>query len=364
VKNSPIEKFLRVDQDKAPAPYEVPSFHGMLKMDANESPYKVSTDTLTKILQELSKVNLNRYPDPSYSDLRHILSQKWEYPSDQILLGNGSDELIQAIIIAFGGSGKTIFTPTPSFAMYRIITDMLGDNREDISLTENFDLNLSDALQSRMFNSTQPGNIIFLAIPNNPTGNCYSKSAVREIIKNFHGIVCIDEAYIDFAESNYLHLLAEHPNLIILRTVSKIGLAGIRIGALLADKAIIETMRRVKLPYNINILSEAVARYVLSTKKGFESKIKQIKDNRFWLYEQMKQIEGIQIFPSQANFLLFRVSEQKAQLVYNRLLEEEILIRSFGNQGRLAGHFRVTIGTKEECFCFLTKLKQILENYS
>lgn len=362
MKNSPIEKFLRVDQDKAPAPYEVPAFQGMLKLDANESPYKVSTDTLTKILQELGKVHLNRYPDPSYSDLRHILSQRWEYPPNQILPGNGSDELIQAIMIAFGGSGKTVFAPTPSFAMYPIIADMLGENREDISLTENFDLNLSDALRSRMFKTTQPGGIIFLAIPNNPTGNCYSKSVVKEIVENFHGIVCIDEAYFDFAESNYLDLLPEHPNLIILRTVSKIGLAGIRMGALLADKSIIKTMQRVKLPYNINILSEAVARYVLSTKKGFESKIKQIKDNRFWLYEQMKKIEGIQVFPSQANFLLFRVSGQKAQLVYNRLLEEGILIRGFGNQGRLAEHFRVTIGTKEECFCFLTKLKQILEN--
>lgn len=364
MKNSNIEKFLRVDQDKAPAPYEVPAFQGMLKLDANESPYKISTNTLTNILQELGKVNLNRYPDPSYLDIRQILSQRWEYPPNQILLGNGSDELIQAIIIAFGGSGKTVFTPTPSFAMYPIIADILGENREDISLTENFDLNLSDALRSRMFNSTQPGNIIFLAIPNNPTGNCYSKSAVKEIVENFHGIVCIDEAYFDFAESNYLHLLPEHPNLIILRTVSKIGLAGIRMGVLLADKSIIETMRRVKLPYNINILSEAVARYVLSTKKGFESKTKQIKDNRFWLYEQMKQIEGIQVFPSQANFLLFRVSEQKAQLVYNRLLEEGILIRSFGNQGRLAGHFRVTIGTKEECSYFLNKFKKTLKNYS
>ena len=359
VKNIPIEKFLRINQEKAPAPYEVPVFQGTLKLDANESPYEISTNNLTEIFHKLGKVHLNRYPDPSYSDLRHLLSQRWGYPPDQIVLGNGSDELIQAIIIAFGGLGKTVFTPTPSFVMYRIIAGILGEKLEDIPLTENFDLDLSNSLQNRIFDSTQPGNIIFLAIPNNPTGNCFSGTVVKEIVENFYGIVCIDEAYYDFAENNYINLLPEHPNLIILRTVSKIGLAGIRIGALLAGKSIIEAVRRVKLPYNINILSETVAQYVLSKKDDFESKIKQIKQNRDWLYKQMKQIEGIHVYPSQANFLLFRVSQQQDQ-IYTRLLEEKILIRNFGNQGRLGGHFRVTIGTQEEGHYFLKKLKKIL----
>jgi histidinol-phosphate aminotransferase len=351
-----IKQFLRIDPGQAPA-YEIPVFPEMIKLDANESPYEISAG----LLEEMGRVHLNRYPDPHYRELRQIVAQKWGWP--WIILGNGSDELIQAVIVTFGGAGKTVFVPTPSFAMYRIIARSLGEKVEEIPLAEDFDLALSDAWRSRMYDESGPGNLIFLAVPNNPTGNCFSRSVVQEIVENFHGIVCIDEAYADFADSDnqtFSDLLSSHPNLIILRTLSKIGLAGIRMGFLLADEAVIQNIQRVKLPYNINALSEAAARLVLSKKDVIEANIRQIKHNRHWLYEQMKGIEGIRAYPSCANFILFQVYS-KPQEVFEQLLAGGILVRSFGNEGRLKGHFRVTVGTREECSCFLDRLRQSLK---
>jgi len=355
-----IQKLLRVDPNQAPA-YEIPVFPEAIKLDANESPYETPADLLAEVLQCLGQVHLNRYPDPGYRELRHILSQKWGWPSDRIIVGNGSDELIQAIMVTFGGQGKTVFVPTPSFSMYRIIARSLGDTVEEIPLSENFDLVLSDAWRDRVYDSTQPGNLIFLAVPNNPTGNCFSNSFVQEIVENFQGIVCIDEAYVDFSEGSFLDLLSEHSNLIILRTLSKIGLAGIRMGFLLAGEAIIQNIQRIKLPYNINSLSETVARVALSKKKVIESHVSRIKQTRDWLYEQMRQLEGIKVYPSCANFILFQVHSNFSQ-VFEQLLADRILVRCFGDAGRLKGHFRVTVGTQEECSRFLEGLKKILRS--
>lgn len=357
-----IQKLLRVDPSQAPA-YEIPVFPEAIKLDANESPYETPADLLAEVLQGLGQVHLNRYPDPGYRELRHILAQKCGWPSDRIIVGNGSDELIQAIMVTFGGPGKTVFVPTPSFAMYRIIARSLGDTVEEIPLSEDFDLVLSDAWRDRVYDSAQPGHghLIFLAVPNNPTGNCFSKSIVQEIVENFQGIVCIDEAYVDFSQGSFLDLLSEHPNLIILRTLSKIGLAGIRMGFLLAGEAIIQNIQRIKLPYNINSLSETVARVALSKREVIEAYIARIKQNRDWLYEQMRQLEGIKAYPSCANFILFQVHSNVSQ-VFEQLLATRILVRGFGDAGRLKGHFRVTVGTQEECSRFLEGLKRILRS--
>jgi len=360
MKSIDIQKLLRVDPGQAPA-YEIPVFPEVIKLDANESPYETPDDLWSEILDGIGQTHLNRYPDPGYRELRQILAQKWMWPSDRIIVGNGSDELIQAIMVTFGGQGKTVFVPTPSFAMYRIIASSLGDKVEEIPLSEDFDLVLSDAWRDRAYDSTQPGHIIFLAVPNNPTGNCFSRSVVQEIVENFQGIVCIDEAYVDFSEGNFLDFLSEHPNLIILRTLSKIGLAGIRMGFLLAGEAIIQHIQRIKLPYNINNLSETAARVVLSKREVIEANIALIKQNRDWLYEQMRRMEGIRVYPSCANFILFQV-HSNASRVFEQLLTERILVRGFRDAGRLKGHFRVTVGTHEECSRFLEGLKKILRS--
>ncbi|MEW5800723.1 MAG: histidinol-phosphate transaminase [bacterium] len=363
MKKIDIKKLLRVDPGQAPA-YEIPVFPEAIKLDANENPYEIPVDLLAEVLQNIGQVLLNRYPDPGYGKVRRILSGMWGWPYDRIILGNGSDELIQVIMIAFGGPGKKVFIPTPSFAMYRIIARSFGDTVEEIPLSEDFDLVLSDALRDRMYDPSRTGNLIFLAVPNNPTGNCFSRSVVQEIVENFQGIVCIDEAYTDFSDTNFLDLLSEHPNLIILRTLSKIGLAAIRMGFLLADEAIIQNIQRIKLPYNINSLAEAAASVVLSKREVIEASISQVKKNRTWLHEQMMRIEGIRVYPSRANFILFQVnSDAAAPKLLEQLLSEGILIRGFGDEGRLKGHFRVTVGTQEECSRFVEGLRKILRSH-
>ncbi|MCL6582649.1 MAG: histidinol-phosphate transaminase [bacterium] len=361
MKSIDIQKLLRVDPSQA-STYDLPVFPKVIKLDANESPYELPADIMRQIFQSLEQARLNRYPDPSYWELRQMAAKEWGWPAEQILPGNGSDELIQAIIVTFGGAGKTVFVPDPSFAMYRIIAKSMGENVEEIPLSDDFDLALSDLWRERMYSLSQAGHLIFLAVPNNPTGNCFSRLAVEEIIEQFPGIVCIDEAYVDFADSNYLDLLPKHPNLIILRTLSKIGLAGIRMGFLLAGPVIIQHINRVKLPYNINILSETVAKVALSQKEAIKPSIAQIKQNRDWLYEQMKNIGAVRVYPSSANFLLFKVRSLEAEKFFEQLLAEGILVRGFSSQGRLRGHFRVTVGTREECECFLNGLKKILSS--
>ncbi len=316
-----------------------------VKLDANESPYGFRT-----ALKAAGKINTNRYPDPEAKALKGLIAKGLGIKQDNILQGNGSDELIYYLVAAFGGP---VLYPVPTFSMYGIISQALGEKRIAIFLDKEFDLDTDRILSA--IKKDRP-KLIFLSSPNNPTGNCFSSDRILKIIEASKGIVIVDEAYQPFAsEKGFLPLMKDYKNLVIMRTLSKIGLAALRLGFLIAEAEIIEEVNKVRLPFNVNSLSQAVALEALKNRKQFNSCVKVIVSERRRLFNEMEKISGVKPFPSEANFILFKVKDPDK--VYNALLKKGILIRNI--KDAVNGCLRVTVGTPEENTAFLKALKTV-----
>jgi histidinol-phosphate aminotransferase len=326
-----------------------------VKLDANESPYGFK-----KALKAADPVETNRYPDPEAKALKKLLSKYVGAKPDNILQGNGSDELIYYLITTFGGP---VLYPTPTFSMYGIITQAIGEKRIEIPLDKEFDLNLKDILKT--IKKERP-KLIFLSSPNNPTGNCFSSDRILKIIDltsslvtRHSSLVVVDEAYQPFSsKKGFLPLLNDYKNLVIMRTLSKIGLAGLRVGCLIADKEIIHEVNKVRLPFNLNSLSQAIAIEVLKDKKTLHSHIHTITFEREYLFDGLAKIDGIQPYPSEANFILFRIKD--SDRIYKGLLEKGVLVRNM--RGVVDGCLRVTVGTPGENKIFLSTLRKVINS--
>lgn len=345
--------------------YEVKEIPCKVKLDANESPYGISSKLLTNLVSSKSQKllgALNRYPDPEAKDLKKMASREFGVRIENIIHGNGSDELIYYLITTFGGP---VLYPIPTFSMYGIIAQAIGEKRIGIPLDEEFDLDLEKILKAIKRHKPK---LIFLSSPNNPTGNCFSSDRMLKIIDltsslithhSSPSLVVVDEAYQPFvSDKGYMPMLEDYENLVIMRTLSKIGLAGLRVGFLIADEEIINEVNKVRLPFNLNSLSQAVATEALKDKKTLQSHIKSIMSERERLFDELTKIDSIGPYPSDANFILFRVKDPDK--VYKGLLEKGVLIR---NMKRVVnGCLRVTIGTPEENRIFLNALKKVISN--
>lgn len=328
-------------------PYEAREIPCKVKLDANESPYSLPAD---KIFQAKNIINrLNRYPDPEAKKLKKTIPKNLKVNTDSILLGNGSDELIYYLITAFGGP---VLYPVPTFSMYGIISQACGEKGIEIPLDKGFDLDTDKMLAAvRKYNPK----LIFLSSPNNPTGNCFSADRMLKIIEASKGIVVVDEAYQPFSsEKGFLPLLNDYKNLAILRTLSKIGFAALRVGFLIGDPGLIKEVNKVRLPFNLNALSQNIALEAFRWKKLMDSQIKNITSERERLFEELDKITGISPYPSEANFILFKA--KNANAVYQRLIKEGVLIRNLGSAIKDA--LRVTIGTPEENNFFIKALRK------
>lgn len=319
--------------------YQAENITCRVKLDANESPYG---------FKALKTVRTNRYPDPEAKALRSLLARQFKIKPENILHGNGSDELIQCLITTFGGP---VLFPAPTFSMYRIISQAQGEESTGITLDEKFDLDTDKFLEA--IKSSNP-KLIFLSSPNNPTGNSFSAERILKIIRQSKSLVVVDEAYQAFSDNkSFLPLLKNYPNLIILKTLSKIGLAGLRVGFMIADKEIIDEVNKVRLPFNLNSLSQKLAVETLRKSALMRSEIKTIVSERKKLFNEMKKIDGIKPYPSDANFILFRTD--KSDKIYKELLKRGILIRNM--KGVIDGCLRVTVGTPNENMAFLKAIK-------
>lgn len=317
-----------------------------VKLDANESPYGFSN-----ALQTVSKIKTNRYPDPEAKGLKRLIAGDLGIKQENLLQGNGSDELIYYLVATFGGP---VLYPIPTFSMYGIISQALGEKKTAIPLDKDFDLDIEK--MSAVIRRERP-KLIFLSSPNNPTGNCFSSDRILKIITASKGIVVVDEAYQPFSsEKGFLPMLKDYKNLVIMRTLSKIGLAALRFGFLIADPEIIEEVNKVRLPFNVNALSQAVAIKALKDRKQMNSGIKTIISERERLFNELEKTKGIKPFPSEANFILFRV--KNPDNVYNSLLKKGILVRNINDV--VKGCLRVTIGTPEENTAFLRAINGII----
>jgi len=322
--------------------YQAEEIPCKVKLDANESPYGFSA---------IKSVKTNRYPDPEAKELRKLIAKDLKLKIENVLHGNGSDELIYNLILTFGGP---ILYPTPTFSMYGIIAQTLGEKYAEMPLDEEFDLDTSKMLKKI---KTSKPKLIFLSSPNNPTGNSFSTDRVMKIIRQSNGLVVVDEAYQQFSSNkSFIPLLKKNKNLIVLRTLSKVGLAGLRTGFLIAHRDIVNEVNKVRLPFNLNALSQKVAIDALKSKSKMKSGIRLIISERKRLFKEMKKICNVETYPSDANFIFFKVSD--SDKIFKALLKRDILIRNM--KGIKEGYLRVTVGTPKENNIFIKNLNQLL----
>jgi histidinol-phosphate aminotransferase len=335
------------------AAYHVDETPVRIKLDAMENPFPLPDAMRREIAAVVRNTKINLYPDPSAKKLKKAIASMWRMKPEQMILGNGSDELIQAIILAFGGP---VLVPVPTFAMYEITSRALAQNVVTVPLNEDFDLDADLMLKKAKESKAR---VIFLACPNNPTGNRFSDNELRKILERADAAVVIDEAYFSFSNKTWLPLLKKYPNMILLRTLSKIGFAGLRIGVLTASQNVIDELNKIRLPYNINSLSQAAGEAALKHNDVISRQISLLISERERLYNALSKLPGVTAYPSETNFIMIRTAVD-ASGIHKKLKQAGILIKNVNKPGPLKNCLRVTIGTPEENSEFLKKLNAIL----
>ena len=336
--------------------YPVETTPCRIKLDANENPLAIPPRLRERFAALLASVELNRYPEAGSVALTSRFAAAFGVTADQVILGNGSDELIQILCAALARPGAEVMIPVPTFAMYRISALNSGLRVAAVPLDKEFDLDLP-ALQERM--AAHPPALTFLAWPNNPTGNCFRRERIEAILKAASGIVVVDEAYFHFSGKTFLPEFDRYENLVILRTLSKVGLAAMRIGLLIGPPALVHELHKVRLPYNLNSLSQAAAGFYLDEEEAFLQQAAEICRGRGDLFSALEALPGIHPRPTDANFIFFSC-DFDTDRVYRQLMERGILIKNFNSLGTMRGCMRVTVGTREENQEFLDVLKDIL----
>jgi histidinol-phosphate aminotransferase len=336
-------------------PYDAPRHPEAIRLDANENPFPFPGDILEKIKAQVHEYFFTRYPDPRSHELVAMLADYTGVSPAGIMVGNGSDEVILTLLLTFASGGRVIITP-PTFSMYKVHSLIAGAVPVEVPRHNDFILDISRINQAAAHPDTR---LIFICSPNNPTGNAAPVEDIKCILEETTALTVVDEAYIEFGGESCIPLLAEHPNLVILRTFSKaFGIAGLRVGYLLSNPAVVQQLLRVKQPYNLNVFSQLAARMVLYYRAEFLAVIKKIIQGRQILSAGLCNIPGVEVFPSAANFIFFRTAVP-ASILQQDLLKEGVSIRDVSGPGLERG-LRVTVGQKEENKTFLTKLKLVL----
>ena len=353
-----IEHWVR-PEIRALSAYHVPDPGKCIKLDAMENPYRWPDAMVNEWLDLLRSVELNRYPDPAARAVQQALREAMQVPSDMgILLGNGSDELIQMLVQTLAAPGRVILAPEPSFVMYRLIADVANMKYAGVPLKADFSLDIDAMLEA--IDQHQPA-LVFLAYPNNPTGNLFARSDIERILAEAPGLVILDEAYAAFAADSFMNDLGRYPNLLVLRTVSKMGLAGLRLGLLAGPREWLNEIDKTRLPYNINVLTQVSALFALKHKKVLDEQTALIRRDRGELFDALSALPGLSVYPSEANFILFRTPQGKANAIFAGLKEKGVLIKNLsGAGGMLADCLRVTVGAPQENAAFLAALKTLL----
>ncbi len=342
---------------QAMSAYAVQSSAGMVKLDAMENPYSLPEPLRQEIASLVATSEINRYPDSVASNLKDRLRQTMVIPTGaDILLGNGSDEIIQIIIQACARPGAVIMAPTPTFVMYRQYALIAGLKFVGVPLASDFSLDLDRFLAAMREHNPA---VVFISYPNNPSGNLFSEKSISQVLVEAPGLVVLDEAYQAFAGATFMSRLSDFPNMIALRTVSKIGLAGLRLGYAAGLSGWIEEFNKVRSPYNVGVLTQLVAEKVLAHNSVIERQAADICAEREKLVMVLKSISGITPFPSVANFILARVPD--ASQVFEALRQHNILIKNLhGSHPLLDNCLRFTIGTTVENDLLISALRTIL----
>lgn len=356
----PDLSILREDVLAASA-YHVPPAEGLIKLDAMENPYRLPAALARTLGERLAQVALNRYPPANPVAFKAKLARAIDLSAGMaLMLGNGSDELIHLVIQACAKPGAVVLSPWPSFVMYELSARFDGCRFVGVPLRADFSLD-RDALLAAI--ARERPAMIFVAWPNNPTGNLFDRATVEAILDAAPGLVVLDEAYLPFARDTWLPQLADvakpRPNLLVLRTLSKLGLAGIRLGYLAGDAAWIEQFDKLRPPYNVNVLTLATADLLLDHLDVLDAQADAVRGERTRLLAALRAIPGVTAFDSAANFILFRVADPDA--VFAALKARGILIKNVARMHPLlAGCLRTTVGTPQENDAFVDALKASL----
>lgn len=334
--------------------YHTPCELGLIKLDAMENPYPLPEALWADLAQSMRQVDINRYPSQSAEALKETVRETLDIDDDTaFMLGNGSDELIQIIALATARTGSKWLSVGPTFSMYRVIASTLGIDYIEVDLNDDFSLNLEAMLAA--IEKENPS-VIFLAYPNNPTGNLLTTVELDAILAIATGLVVIDEAYHAFAQETMMHRIKDNDNLLVMRTLSKLGLAGARFGYLCGHSDWIDQLEKVRLPYNVNSMTQCLIDTVLPRIDLFEDQASDMVKDRDQLFDEMKAIDALTVYPSDANFLLFRVDD--ALTLYQHLIDHGILIRMLhGSHPLLDNCLRVSVGLPEENARFLDALR-------
>ena len=342
------------EEIRALSAYHVAPAAGLVKLDAMENPYRLPPPVAERLGRSLAQVAINRYPDPGAPGLKSALREAMSIPDGlPMVLGNGSDEILQMVAVALARPGATMLALEPSFVMYRMSAIAAGMRYVGVPLAADFSPDLRATLEA--IATARPA-LTWIAYPNNPTGNLFPREAILAILEAAPGLVVIDEAYHPFAGgASFLPDVGRHPNLVIMRTVSKLGLAGLRLGFAVGPADWMAEFEKVRLPYNVNVLTAAAAELVLREPGLLEDQARAIVRDRGLLEAGLDALAGVERFPSAANFVLVRVAD--APRAFEGLKSRGILVKNLhGSHPLLANCLRLTVGTPDENSMLLSAL--------
>ncbi len=341
-------------------PYKTENVEYKIKMDANESPFELPERLRRRLADELVEgCGLNFYPDSDSTRLREAIADYWGIDCDEVMVGAGSDELINIAANAFVCKGDRVICPVPSFGMYRIFTRISGGVPVEIPLDG--DYNYPMDLFFEAVEKHRP-KVIFLCTPNNPTGSVISQRDMIRLAENFSGVIVVDEAYGEFCGDSFTRRALSLPNVVVLHTFSKaMGMAALRVGYLTGNREIVSELYRVKPPYNVNSFSQRAAELmILEEVKTIRERVAYIIEEREKLICELKGIPGVTVYPSRANFVLVRVAD--GNYLYNQLLKRGILVRNFSNAPYLENCLRITVSTRENNRMLVDAVAEIMKD--
>mgnify|MGYP002765596907 FL=1 len=337
-------------------PYDPKYLPAKEYLSANENPRNVPEEIQLEIRKALKNYPFNRYPDPLANELRDLIAEANGLYRENILLGNGGDELLFNIALAWGGPGRTFLNLPPTFSVYEANAKLTGTTVVNIPRDAEYNID-EEAVLSRV----AQGDIDYVIVtsPNNPTGKMANELFLRKLLEATDALVMVDEAYFEFSRFSMRPYLESHKNLVILRTFSKaFSLAGVRLGYILANQEVINEFIKVRQPYSVDAISQAIGKAVFRNRALFEKGIDDIISQRSFVIDELRKIPSVTAFDSDSNYVLFRVPE--ASTVWEKLYDAGVLIRDFSRSPYLENCLRVSIGTEEENAVFLAELQKIL----
>ncbi|MBK5211648.1 MAG: histidinol-phosphate transaminase [Coriobacteriia bacterium] len=339
-------------------PYDAKEVKADMLLSANENPLNLPKELQERIANHLDQFQFNRYPDGTAPRLRALIAEANGLDSDNVLIGNGGDELLMNMFLTWGGVGRKFMNFPPTFSMYENYAKITGTEVVSIPRDENFEID-QEATRKRLAQGDI--DLIILASPNNPTGNLTDEAFLLELLGCSDALVCVDEAYFEFSRTTVRPYLDRYPNLVILRTFSKaFSLAALRVGYILADTQVIREFLKVRQPYSVSAFSQWVAQVVYRDRALFETSIEELVRGRAQIIEGLSAIEGVKVFPSDANYVMFRMDH--ASIVWRDLFYNySIYIRDFSRAPGLEGCLRVTVGTESDNVAFIAAVREIVE---